>query len=79
MRGKRDSDISFDTNRLQELGNIIEVVDETSPAYDIRRLYEDNRDNLLGQYIGHFAGCGEGSVEYEALCEGIDALLESRR
>lgn len=79
LRGKRDSDISFDTNRLQELGNIIEVVDETSPAYDIRRLYEDNRDNLLGQYIGHFAGCGEGSVEYEALCEGIDALLESRR
>ena len=78
LHGKRDSDISFDTKRMKELGNILEVIDETSPEYDIRRLYEDNRENLLGQYIGHFAGCGEGSVEYEALCEGVDALLESR-
>lgn len=78
LRGKRDADIRFDTKRMEDLGNILEVLDETSPAYDIRRLYEENRDNLLGQYIGHFAGCEEGSVEYEALCEGVDALLESR-
>ena len=78
LKGKRDADISFNTKRIADVGNILEVIDETSPAYDMRRLYEDNRDNLLGQYIRCFDGCAEGSVEYEALCEGVDAILGSR-
>ena len=78
MYGKRDADISFDIKRIAGLGNILEAVDETSPAYDLRRLLEENRDNLLGKYIARFAGCEEGSPEYEALCEGVDALLASR-
>lgn len=78
IEGKRDTDITFDTKRLASLGNILEVLDKTSPAYDISCLYEENRDNLLGRYIAHFAGCEEGSIEYEALCEGLDALLGSR-
>lgn len=76
--GKRDADIIFDTNRIAGLGNILEAVDETSPAYDFPKLLEENRDNLLGQYIARFAGCEEGSLEYEALCEGVEALLSSR-
>lgn len=76
--GKKDADISFDTKRISGVGNILETVDETSPAYDIPRLMEENRDNLLGQYIACFAGSKEGSLEYEALCEGVDALLSSR-
>ena len=78
LRGKRDADIRFDTKRMADLGNILEVLDETFPAYDMGQLYEENRGNLLGQYIGHFIGCAEGSLEYEALCEGVSALLESR-
>lgn len=76
--GKRDADIIFDRERLQKEGNILEVVDATSPAYDLAALYEENRNNLLGRYIGQFAGCEEGSIEYEALCEGVEALLNSR-
>ena len=78
LRGKRDADISFHTKRIADIGNILEVIDETSPAYDMRRLYEENRENLLGQYIRCFDGCKEGSVEYEAWCEGVDALLGGR-
>ena len=78
LHGKRDADISFDIKRIADMGNILEAVDETSPAYDLRLLLEENRDNLLGQYIARFAGCEEGSLEYEALCEGVDALLASR-
>lgn len=78
LYGKRDADISFDIKRIAGLGNILEAVDETSPAYDLRRLLEENRDNLLGKYIARFAGCEEGSPVYEALCEGVDALLASR-
>ena len=76
--GKRNPDIIFDTKRIAGLGNILEAADETCPAYDITRLLEENRENLLGQYISHFAGCREGSLEYEALCEGIDAILAGR-
>ncbi len=78
LRGKRDPDIIFDTKRLSERGNILETVDRTEPAYDLKRLLEENEDRLLGRFISRFAGCREGSVEYEALCEGVDALLASR-
>ena len=78
LTGSRNEDVLFDTKRLEDAGNITEVVDETFPAYDIPRLYEENRNNILGRYIGHFAGCEEGSVEHEALYEGIEALLGGR-
>ena len=78
LTGRRSTDIIFDTKRLAGAGNITEVVDETYPAYDIPRLYEENQNNILGRFIGHFTGCEEGSAEYEALCEGLEALLESR-
>lgn len=78
LTGSRSADILFDTKRLESAGNITEVVDKTFPAYDISRLYEENKNNILGRYIGHFFGCEEGCAEYEALCEGVEALLDSR-
>ena len=79
LRGKRDPDISFDTEWLGRCGNVIEVADDTSPAYDFEALYRENENTVLGRYMEHFAGCSEGSIEYQALCEGVDALLESRK
>lgn len=79
LRGKRDPDIIFDVGYLAEDGCILAVIDETSPAYDFERLYADNKETLLGRYIEKFAGCEEGSVEYCALCEGVEALLAGNR
>ena len=59
-------------------GNILEIEDRTSPAYDFERLYRENRDNLIGKYILRFKDCDEGSMEYLALCEGVEALLACR-
>lgn len=78
LTGGRAAEIVFDTKRMEDAGNILSIVDETFPAYDIPKLYEENRDNILGRYIARFAECEEGSVEYEALCEGVEALLGSR-
>lgn len=78
LTGNRSRELLFDTRRMEGLGNILEIVDETLPAFDIPRLYQENRDNILGHYIGQFAGCEEGSVEHEALCRGLEALLGSR-
>ena len=49
------------------------------PAYDMEKLYRNNRNNLIGKYIESFAGAEADSVEYGALCEGIAALMETRR
>ena len=75
LKGKRDPDIIFDTEYLAGRGNILEVLDRTEPDYDIDALLRENRDNLIGRYIGRFEGCVRGSEEYDALCEGLDALL----
>lgn len=77
LKGKRDPDIVFDTERMKA-GNILEIEDRTSPAYDFERLYRENRDNLIGKYILRFKDCDEGSMEYLALCEGVEALLACR-
>lgn len=78
LRGPRDPDVVFDTEHMDTFGNILEIVDETHPSYDYQTLYEENQDNLIGKYIEGFWGCEEGSLEYQALQEGVTALLESR-
>lgn len=78
LRGLRDPAVEFDTGHMDTYGNILEIVDETQPAYDYQSLYEDNKNNLIGRYIEEFEGCGEGSIEYQALQEGVQALLDSR-
>lgn len=77
LRGYRDADVEFDTGNMDVYGNILEIEDETRPAYDFETLYEENRENLIGKFIQGFSGCEEGSMEYQALQEGVQALLEN--
>lgn len=79
LKGRRDADIMFDTEYLCSDGMILEVADETIPDFDIETLYMQNQGNLIGTFIGRFRGCEEGSLEYEAMYEGIAALLENRQ
>lgn len=77
LRGQRDPDVEFEIEYMDDYGNIIEIEDETCPAFDYQALYEENQDNLLGKYIEEFLGCEEGSMEYQALQAGVQALLEN--
>lgn len=79
LTGFRDVDICFEPDSLKDYGNIIEVVDETNPAYDFDRLLQKNQGNLIGRYIESLKDCRQGSVEYKALYEGVQALLETKR
>ena len=79
LTGLRDPDVIFDTDNMDQYGNIIEITDATKPAYNFERLMEQNRDNLLGIFIQGFKDCKKDSVEYMALCEGVQALMETRR
>lgn len=78
LQGFRDPDLLFDLENMDVYGNVIEIVDHTKPAYDYNRLLEENRDNLLGQFIEKLAGSKEGTIEHQALCEGVWALLEEK-
>lgn len=79
LKGYRDPDILFDPGALDPMGNVTDITDETKPAWDMEKLYLKNRSNLIGRYIESFAGADPDSAEYAALCEGISALMETRR
>ena len=64
---------------MDPYGNILEVVDESKPAYQFDKLKEENKDNLLGNYIEVFSDCAKDSIEWMVLYEGVEALLETKR
>lgn len=78
LQGFRDPQTLFDLAGMDGYGNIIEWLDETKPAYDMAKLKAQNPDNLLGKLIDRLGGYDEDSVEYRALCEGVQALLGDR-
>ena len=78
IAGYRDPEIRFDLSGMDVYGNIVEIADETRPSYAFERLLEQNRENFLGSYIESFLGAEEDSAEYQALCEGVCALMETR-
>ncbi len=79
VKGFRDPDILFDLADMDTCGNIVDLADESKPAYDYTKLLAQNRGDLLGRYIESLMDYDEDSVEYLALCEGVQALMETRR
>lgn len=79
LTGFRDRDIFFDTRGMDTYGNILEILDRTKPAYDFARLREQNKENLLGQFIKEMECFEKDSIEYQALYEGVHALMETKR
>lgn len=79
LEGFKDPEICFDLSSMDVYGNIVEIIDNTKSAYDFVRLLRQNQKNLLGKYIESFQDAEPDSIEYEALCKGVQALLETRR
>lgn len=79
LKGFRDADIQFELEGAKAYGNVIEILDETQPSYDFEKLMEQNQGNLLGKFVESLMGSEEGSVEYQALFEGVQALVETKR
>lgn len=77
LEGFKDPDMVFDLSGADVYGNIVEITDHTKPAYDFYRLLQKNRGNLLGKYIESFGDASPDTIEYDALCEGVQALMET--
>jgi DNA repair exonuclease SbcCD nuclease subunit len=89
LRGQRDPDILFDPGQMRVPDNVLELIDETEPAWDIERLWRENQENLIGKFISRFprqlSGISEDGprktedqAEEMALREGLRALLQNR-
>lgn len=51
LTGYRDPDIVYRLDKLESLGNVVSIKDETLPWFDFERIYQENKDNLLGLFI----------------------------
>lgn len=77
LEGFKEPEIVFDFGGVDVYGNITEIEDNTKPAYDFYHLLQKNRGNLLGKYIESFGDASPDTIEYDALCEGVQALMET--
>ena len=78
LYGQRDVKTSFSDERLEQIGNITEIMDDTRPAYDFSELSRIYEGSLIGEYIDCFAG-SQDPVEQKALFYGLEALLDAKR
>lgn len=83
ITGFRDGDISFKKEDIYNLGNVIEVIDNTVPDYDFEALYRENQDNIIGLYIKGIQEHSQKNKEQEdigkkALYYGLEALLGAK-
>ena len=76
--GFHAQDLELTLEDMDVYGNVVEFVDETQPYFDFDKLYRINESNLLGKYIESLKNSEPGSVEYEALFEGVRALTEAK-
>lgn len=77
--GFREADMYYDITAFDHFKNIVQITDETKPYYDFKKIMEKNKDNIIGLFIKELIDCEEGSMEYEALYQGVDALMTTRR
>lgn len=77
LTGFRDPEISFDLEVLQDAGRIIEIRDDTEPAFDLEALARDHANDLIGHYICALTSGEETPVRKKALYYGLQALCSS--
>ena len=78
IQGMRSPGSLLLAERLKSMGNIVEVLDESRPAYDLGKLHEQYRGTLIGDYIEQFRDTGHRPVvEGKALYHGLQALLNA--
>jgi DNA repair exonuclease SbcCD nuclease subunit len=79
IQGVRDEAIHFDKEALRNLGNVLEVEDQSVPDYDFDALYRENSDNMIGMFIQRIReNANQDEVAKKALYYGIEALLGAR-
>ncbi len=79
LTGERDPQIRPDVREYMKCGRIIEITDQTVPAFHLQELARRYRGQLIGKYIESFENGPKGIVEEKALRYGLEALLYSEK
>ena len=58
---------------------VLGLISYVALSTSYKQLKNENKGNILGQYIESLSGYPADSLEYQALCEGVQALMETRR
>ena len=77
IKGKLSPDNVLLPERLHGLGNIVEIMDESRPAYQLESLYRQYRGTDRGLYQNFFKERSDSSGE-KALYYGLQALLTTK-
>lgn len=75
LQGRRDPDVVYDLQALEELCRIVDVTEKLEPDYDYDRLEEEHADSILGVYIRRMKQGSQDVVRAKALEYGVNALL----
>ena len=75
IRGQRHPAVQFDTDLIRSAGMILDVTDESVPAFHLEELKARYRGQLIGRYIESFEGGSGQDLEEKALQFGLEALL----
>ncbi len=77
LTGYRDPEITFDREQLESAGRIVEVQDDTEPAFDLEALARDHANDLIGHYIRVLSSSPEDPIRKKALYYGLQALCST--
>lgn len=77
LNGFRNGELFFSSKHIMELGNIVKVIDETKPDYDVEKIYHQHKGSLIGDYIEYFSE-KNSETDKKAFYYGLNALLEAK-
>lgn len=75
LQGRRNPQTHFDTEKLTGFGMVLDVEDQTVPAFHLERLKRQYEGAMIGRYIESFEGRERTPVEEKALQYGLEVLL----
>ena len=79
LTGYRDPDIQYRLERLEKMGNVVSIKDETLPWFDVERIYQENKENLLGLFIEKVNGMPMDEKRREQILSyGLSAMYHGR-
>ena len=78
LTGMRDPRMTLDPKEYRNCGRILEVADDTLPAFHLEQLRRQYRGQLIGDFIESFGDGPTDIIEEKALRYGLAALLANQ-
>ncbi len=76
LEGTYDPEAPLNPDLLYRVGNVVQVIDESKPEYDVDILLHEHEDDMIGMYIREFLKEPMDEKKQKALLYGINALLK---